>query len=156
MLSFGFSFLGLIYLFALIIPNILWTKHLPKNYQSNHENKIFGFFEKVGQALVCTILLFFNKDFFPIFSVWYCFLFLSIFFMILYELWWVRYFKSEHNLVDFYSSFLKIPVAGASLPILGFLCLGIYTSNLVLIGSTIILGIGHIGIHLEHLNELKK
>lgn len=33
--------------------------------------------------------------------------------MVMYEIWWVRYFRSERRLADFYSSFLGIPVAGA-------------------------------------------
>jgi len=55
---------------------------------------------------------------------------------------------------DMYSSFIGIPVAGATLPVLAFLCLGIYGKNVFLIISTIILGIGHIGIHLGHKKEL--
>lgn len=31
--------------------------------------------------------------------------------MVMYEIWWVRYFRSERRLADFYSSFLGIPVA---------------------------------------------
>lgn len=76
--------------------------------------------------------------------------------MIMYELWWLRYFKSERRLEDFYSSFLKIPVAGATLPIAAFLLLGIYGRVIWLIAADIILGIGHIGIHLEHKKELGK
>ena len=75
--------------------------------------------------------------------------------MIMYEIWWVRYFRSEKRIRDFYSSFLFVPVAGATLPIIAFLLLGIYGKVIWLIVSTIILGIGHIGIHLQHKRELK-
>ena len=51
---------------------------------------------------------------------------------------------------DMYSSLLGIPVAGATLPVLAFLLLGIYGKNVFLIIATIILGVGHIGIHLNH------
>ena len=37
--------------------------------------------------------------------------------------------------------------------LLAFLLLGIYGKNVFLIVSTIILGIGHIGIHLNHKKE---
>ena len=74
--------------------------------------------------------------------------------MIMYELWWLRYFKSERRLEDFYSSFLKIPVAGATLPIAAFLLLGIYGRVIWLIAADIILGIGHIGIHLQHKRDI--
>jgi hypothetical protein len=77
--------------------------------------------------------------------------------MLLYEAsWWLRYFHSPKTLVDFYSSFLGIPMAGATLPVLGFLLLGIYGKIIWLILSVIILGIGHIGIHLHHQQALRK
>ena len=57
-------------------------------------------------------------------------------------------------MTDFYSSFLGIPVAGASLPVAAFLFLGIYGGNLLLILSVVVLGIGHIGIHLSHRREV--
>ncbi|MBR2304708.1 MAG: hypothetical protein IJ871_06175, partial [Ruminococcus sp.] len=56
---------------------------------------------------------------------------------------------------DMYSSILCFPVAGATLPVLAFLLLGIYGRNILLVISVIILGIGHIGIHLQHKNEIK-
>ena len=48
-----------------------------------------------------------------------------------------------------------ITVAGATLPVVAFLLLGIYGRNIFLIISTIVLGIGHIGIHLNHKKELE-
>ena len=54
---------------------------------------------------------------------------------------------------DFYSSFCGIPVAGATLPVIAFFLLGIYGSNVFLLVSVLILGIGHIGIHLQHKRE---
>ncbi|MBO5495525.1 MAG: hypothetical protein J5964_07390, partial [Eubacterium sp.] len=76
--------------------------------------------------------------------------------MILYEIYWIRYFKSEKTMKDMYSSILGIPVAGATLPILAFILLGAYGKNLPLIISTLILGIGHIGIHIKHKKESDK
>lgn len=74
--------------------------------------------------------------------------------MVLYECWWIRYFRSNRTLSDFYSSFLGVPVAGATLPVIAFLLLGIYGKVIWLIVSVIILGIGHIGIHLQHRREI--
>lgn len=74
--------------------------------------------------------------------------------MVLYEIYWLRYFKSEKTMKDFYSSLLGIPVAGATLPVVAFLLLGIYGKNLLLIIAAVILGIGHIGIHLNHKKEI--
>ncbi len=50
---------------------------------------------------------------------------------------------------------LGIPLAGATLPVISFLLLGIYGKVIWLIGAAVILGAGHIGIHLQHSRELK-
>ena len=45
MIHFGFSYIGLAFLLMLFIPNIIWTKHKPKDYENYvvNENKIlFG------------------------------------------------------------------------------------------------------------------
>ena len=75
--------------------------------------------------------------------------------MILYEVFWIRYFRSEKTMKDFYSSILGIPVAGATLPVLAFLLLAIYGKNIILGIAVVILGIGHIGIHLMHRREIE-
>ncbi|KXL53271.1 hypothetical protein CLNEO_12420 [Anaerotignum neopropionicum] len=152
---FGFSYVGFIYLVMLAVPNILWTKKQPQGYDTSFENKILLFLEKIGQALVtCTALIF--QDFnLQTWSNWSWWLIASFFLMILYELWWVRYFCSQRTLADFYSSILGIPVAGATLPVIAFLLLGVYGKVIWLVLSIIILGIGHIGIHLQHYNKIK-
>ena len=47
-----------------------------------------------------------------------------------------------------------IPVAGATLPVIACCLIAIYGRNPMLFVSTIILGVGHIGIHLNHRKEL--
>ncbi len=154
MFHFGFSYIGLIYLLMLFIPNGLWTKHKPKGYDeyAKNENKILLIFERVGEALTCACVLMFS-DFNIRKTYWAVWLAISFLFMIFYELYWVRYFKSNHEMKDFYSSFCMIPVAGATLPVIAFFLLGIYGSNVFLLVSVVILGIGHIGIHLQHRRE---
>ena len=73
--------------------------------------------------------------------------------MMCYELYWVRYFRSEKTMRDFYSSFLGLPVAGATLPVAAFFLLAVYGRNPALMAAVILLGIGHIGIHLMHRKE---
>lgn len=58
-------------------------------------------------------------------------------------------------MLDFYSSLFGIPVAGATLPVSAFLLLAIYGKNIVLGIAIVILGIGHIGIHLAHRKEIE-
>lgn len=155
-MHFGFSYVGLIYLAMLFVPNLFWTKHKPKDYDNyvKNENKVLRIFENIGQVLVTCIVLIF-KDFNVKFdSVWTIWLLISFVLMVLYEINWLRYFKSEKTMRDFYSSLLGIPVAGATLPVIAFLLLGVYGENLLLIIAAVILGIGHIGIHLNHKKEI--
>lgn len=153
--SFGFSYIGLIWLLMLTIPNILWTKNIPEGYSSKEENKILIVFEKLGETLVTVVALIFNDFNLNSKGLWTIFLALSFILMLLYEYWWLRYFTSKKTLKDFYSSLLGIPVAGATLPVLAFLFLGIYGKNIFMLIAVIILGIGHIGIHLQHLKKIK-
>ncbi len=111
--------------------------------------------ERVGQVgVTCTSLIFSNLNLHA-WSWWSLWLIAAFLLMVLYECWWVRYFRSERTLRDFYSSFLGVPVAGATLPVAAFLLLSIYGKVLLLTFFVVILGIGHIGIHLQHLKELK-
>lgn len=156
-MNFGFSYVGLIYLAMLFIPNLFWTKNTPEDYDKfvKNENKTLKIFESIGQVLVTCIVLIF-KDFNIRFGSWrIIWLAASFAFMLLYEMFWIRYFRSEKTMKDFYSSLLGVPVAGATLPVIAFLLLGIYGKNIPLIIATIILGIGHIGIHIYHRKEIQ-
>ncbi len=155
-INFGFSHIGLMFLLMLMIPNIIWSKNKPENYDKyvQNENKVLLVFERLGEILVTCFSLIFSDFNINTISIWTIILLISFMFMILYEIYWIRYFKSNKTMKDFYSSLLGVPVAGASLPVLAFLLLGIYGKNIFLIISTILLGIGHIGIHLNHEKEL--
>ena len=59
-------------------------------------------------------------------------------------------------MLDFYSSLFGVPVAGATLPVAAFILLAIYGKNVVLGAAVVVLGTGHIGIHLMHRNEVKE
>jgi hypothetical protein len=151
---FGFSYVGLIYLLMLWIPNTIWSKNKPIDYNPTQENKILLLFERVGQVCcTCSILIFNDFNIAP-FSAWSWWLIVSFFLMILYEISWIRYFIHEHTEENFYRSFWGIPVPGASLPVIAFLLLGIYGKVIWLTISAIIIGIGHIGIHIQHLKTI--
>lgn len=152
----GFSYIGLIFLLMLTIPNLIWTKYQPNGYDFHGENKVLLIFERVGQVLVtCTSLFFSDFNLRP-WSTWTLWLVAAVILMFMYECWWIRYFRSRKGLADFYSSFCGVPVAGATLPVVAFLLLGIYGKVVWLIISVVILGIGHIGIHLQHLKEINR
>ncbi len=156
-LHFGFSYVGLVYLLMLMVPNLIWTKFKPEDYEkyAAKENKILGAFERAGEVLVSTSAVVFSDFNFRPWTLWYLWFFASFLLMILYEIYWCRYFKSGKTMKDFYGSLLGIPVPGASLPVAAFLLLSVYGKNVILLVSTIILGIGHIGIHLEHAREME-
>ncbi|SBW08273.1 conserved membrane hypothetical protein [uncultured Eubacteriales bacterium] len=153
---FGFSYIGLIFLSMLTIPNLIWTRHQPKGYSTQNENKILLAFERIGQVLVvCTSLIFSDFNLRP-WSAWALWLVAAAILMLAYEGWWIRYFISLKTLADFYSSFFGVPVAGATLPVAAFFLLSIYGKVIWLSISTVILGIGHIGIHLQHSREIDR
>ncbi len=156
-IHFGFSYIGFIFLLMLIIPNIIWSKNQPKDYDKyvKNENKVLLLIERIGEMLVTCISLIFTDFNINEISNWSIILLIAFILMILYEIYWIGYFKSNRTMKDMYSSLLGIPVAGATLPVLAFLLLGIYGKNVFLIIATIILGVGHIGIHLNHRKEVR-
>jgi hypothetical protein len=151
----GFSYVGFIFLLMLTVPNLIWTKHKPNGYTDKNENRILLIFERVGQVCVtCTTIMFSDFNIHG-WSAWSFWLIAAVVLMVMYECWWIRYFKSEKQLKDFYSSFLGIHVAAATLPVVAFFFLGLYGKVIWLLISVVILGIGHIGIHLQHLREIR-
>lgn len=161
----GFSYVGAIFLLMLCIPNIIWSKNVPKNYNEyvKQEKKILVILERVGEVFVTCVALCF-KDFNLhitktsdgiIVPARTYYLILVLLLMILYEMFWIRYFKSEKTMKDFYSSIFGIPLAGATLPVIAAFILGVYGMNLAMVIAVIVLGIGHIGIHYQHYRGLE-
>ncbi|WP_407376225.1 hypothetical protein [Methanobrevibacter sp.] len=151
-MPFEFSFVGLLFLIMLFVPNIAWSRNLPKDYEkfSKNENRILLVLERIGQVLVTVFSLFSGA----VFSLNILFL-VSLLLMIVYELYWLRYMRGSKTMERMYANFLMIPLPGATLPVCAFILLGIYSNNIFLTVSSIILGIGHIGIHLMHFKEMK-
>ena len=155
-MNFGFSYIGLTFLLMLMIPNIIWSKNKPKDYDTyaKNENKILLAFERTGEILVTCLALIFTDFNINELSESSILLIIAFILMVLYEIYWIKYFKSNKTMKDMYSSLFGIPVAGATLPVVAFFILGIYGNNILLIIATIILGIGHIGIHINHKKEV--
>lgn len=155
MIHFGFSYVGLLFFIMLFVPNLIWAKNKPKDYDKYviNENKVLLVIERIGEATTLTAALIFSDYNLRAFTIWSLWLCLAFLFMVLYELYWIRYFRSGKTMADMYSSYWGFPVAGASLPCLAFFCLGIYGTNIFLIVSALFLSVGHIGIHLNHRKE---
>lgn len=153
---FGFSYVGLIFLTMLFIPNIIWSKNQPQGYNPKNENKILLAFERVGEVLTTVLVLIFDDINFHGWSAWCLWLIAAFVMMVMYELWWIRYFRSKRRLSDFYSGFLGIPLAGATLPVAALFLLGVYGRVVWILASAVVLGIGHIGIHIQHSREINR
>ena len=155
-MHFGFSYVGLIFLLMLFVPNLLWTKHMPKDYKqyAQNENKVLLVLERMGEVAVTGLVLIFrdfNVQGLELRLLWLAAAFVL---MLLYECFWIRYFRSDKTMQDFYSSLLGVPVAGATLPVIAVLLLAVYGRNPILFAAGIVLGIGHIGIHMNHKREI--
>ena len=156
-MHFGFSYVGLIFLVLLFVPNFFWAKNKPKDYEkyAPRENRALLILERTGEVLVsCLVLIFsdFNVQGLSFRLLW---LFAAFAHMILYECYWIRYFRSEKTMKDFYSGIFIFPVAGATLPVIAVLLLAVYGKNPFLFAAGFILGAGHIGIHLEHRKQVE-
>ena len=151
-MNFGFSYIGLIVLLMLFIPNFIWTKHQPKDYDKyvKNENKILLAFERIGQVVVTTSSLIFSNFNPQGWNLWCFVLILAMLNLVVYDIAWVRYFRSEKTMKDFYRGFLGMPLALATYPVIAFFLIGIYGGNIIMLIGSIILGIGHIGIHKQH------
>ena len=157
-MTFGFSYIGLAYLVLLMIPNLLWTRRKPRGYErfAARENRMLLAFERFGEVLVSAAALVFADFNLRPWTAWSLWLVGSFLLMALYEAFWIRYFRSGRTMRDFYRDFAGIPVAGATLPVAAFFLLGVYGRNIPMMASSVILGTGHIGIHLAHAKEAKR
>ena len=135
MFTFGFSYVGLIYLLMLFIPNMIWAKNPPEGYTTEDENKVLAIIERIGEVL-CTCCSLIFTEFNIRETAWTVWLGLSFVFMILYEIYWVQYFKSGKKLEDFYKPMFVMKVPGATLPVIAFFLLGIYGTNIFMIISS--------------------
>ncbi len=154
--TFGFSYVGAVFLLCLLVPNLLWTRCRPRDYAPSGESRPLLAMERTGQVWVtCAALVFQDFNLRP-WTPWSWWLIGAAALMVLYELWWLRYFRSERTMADFTSGLLGVPVAGAALPVAAFFLLGIYGRAVWMLLGVTVLGIGHIGIHLRHRREIRK
>ena len=149
----GFSWLGALFLLGLTVPNLAWTRHRPQGYDPSREDRRLALLEQTGQVWVTggTLL---NRDIaWRPWSGWSWWLAGAAALMTLYEIWWARYFRSSRTMADFTAGLLGVPVAGASLPVAAFFLRGIYGRVWWMLPGVVVLGIGHIGIHLGYRRE---
>lgn len=152
--SFGFSFVGLFCLILLFLPNIKWARASKVPPAQRKEPPLLVWMERIGQAgIVACSLLFRDYDsvlFRPRIVLLGC----AVALLVCYNLWWRRVFRSGLTQEALYSSFLGIPLAGAVLPSVSFLFLGVYGGVVWLILASTIFGVGHISIARLHQKSL--
>ncbi len=151
----GFSYVGLVFLVMLFVPNALWTKCGPEGYEAlaQKEPRLLLFCERTGQVLTtCCALCFCDLNVHSL-SPWGLWLLAAFGLMALYEVCWYRYLTGPHTMAAFYGSRFGIPIPLATLPVAAFFLLGVYGKVIWLVISAMILGVGHIGIHLWHRKE---
>ena len=151
----GFSIVGAVFLAMLFVPNIKWAQNQPAGYSelTARENRILLGLERAGQvATTCSAVVFVcPKGFSFPWVLWLC---AALLCMVLYEMAWTRYFRNGERLADMYAPLGPISVPIASLPVAAFVLLGVWYQSPVAVASAVVLGIGHIGIHLCHLRDL--
>jgi hypothetical protein len=155
-LSFSFSWLGTAYLAMLFVPNLLWARlrNERADTASPKENSLLIALERVGQAGTTIAALVAPESESPRTGRFTC-LAASFLAMILYELSWLRYFRSDRTAASLYRSLGPVPLPLAVLPVLGFLLLAVFEVHLPLLGAVVVLGIGHVGIHWNHARRLR-
>ena len=148
---FGFSYVGTVFLLALFVPNVIWAICArPEGYDPSSENRLLLSLERVGQVVTVGAAVLFAETNLRRWTLWSWWLLAAVVLMAAYEIAWIRYFAGRRTVRDFYRSLLGLPVPLASLPVGAFLLLGVYGHLLPLIVATVVLGIGHVGIHLQH------
>ena len=71
-MRFGFSYIGLIWLIMLFVPNMIWTKNKPQDYEKHTEgeNKVLLALERIGQFIVTPVALIFSDFNFKGWNFW--------------------------------------------------------------------------------------
>ena len=62
-MKFGFSYVGLVFLLMLTVPNLFWTKNKPESYEeyAKNENKFLLILERIGETAVSVLILIFDN-----------------------------------------------------------------------------------------------
>lgn len=153
---FGFSYVGTAFLVALFVPNLVWAfAARPQGYETLSEGRVLRLVERVGQVLTVAAAVLFSDTNLRAWTPWSWWLVGACLLMTAYEACWVRYFVSARTMADFLQPLFGIPVPLAVLPVAAFLLLGVYGRLLPLIAAAVVLGVGHIGIHLQHLRRVR-
>jgi hypothetical protein len=135
----GFSWLGTLFLVALLIPNIIWARRGMMGSPVVERQGFLSVLERTGQAPYPFCSSWEHSIF-----RWNAWFIVSLSLMALYELWWIV--SSER--ADEKTAFPTVPwhsPARAVLPVLAFITLAVATRNIPLGSAACVFAVGHIG-----------
>ena len=148
----GFSFTGLIVFLLPMIINIFYVIFPPKRSGEEVQNKRFPVLEiienvtRIAYAIILCLWISNEKLNYKSYL-----LIVSIIFLILYYMVWIRYFIGGRNVKLLGKSFLFIPMPLAIFPVLYFIFASLWMSNYIATGIMIIFGIVHSIISYKNL-----
>lgn len=153
----GFSYIGAVFLLALFVPNTVWAlTATSEDRDPGFENRVLRWLERAGQVLTTAAALGFTDTNLRAWTPWSGWLAAAAVLMVGYEAAWIRYFACGRKARDFYRTLAGVPLPLSTLPVGAFMLLGLYGRLWPLMAATIVLGIGHIGIHAQHYRQLAR
>lgn len=153
-MHFGFSLTGFLIFLVPMIINVFYVIFPSKNIddEEDTQNKKFPILEAIENGtrifyavVLCTFIS--NK------SLNYAnpFLYISIAFLILYYIVWIRYFIGGRDIKLLGTSFLFIPMPLAVFPVLYFIFAALWMNNYIATGFMFVFGIAHNVISYQNL-----
>ena len=142
-LKIKFSILGVIIFILPMLINLVYFKVAPQESSSVMPNK-YRWIEWIEQATrmiyMVFICLLVSKHSVSFKSPY---LYLSLFFLILYYIVWIRYFISGMQLSVLKENFLFVPMPLVIFPVLYFIFSALWLNNLPAVITMIIFGVAH-------------
>ena len=136
---------GIIIPVLIMVPNIFHYLKIRNKSDVPSSNKsaptLIKIIENIGRLGILITPLFYSLNLDNSFSIY--FLVLSLLFLLLYYVAWLRYFMSGSNQIDLRKSLL-IPLPLAVYPSLYFICSSYLLSSIPMLISSLVFAIGHI------------
>lgn len=150
-MKFGFSIVGLIVFIIPMLINILYFMLPPANIDNNEEknNKFLELIEQGSRVLFAIAICFFISN--TELNYKSSLLYVSIIFLILYYIVWIRYFMNGRDIKILGEKFMFVPMPLAVFPVLYFLFAALWMKNYVAFAIMIIFGIAHNIISYQNL-----
>lgn len=150
-LKFKFSVIGLIIFLLPMLINIVYFKVAPKKESTVTSNgtSIIEVIEQGSRILFAISICFFVS--YKELNFKNPFLYLSILFLALYYMVWIRYFIGGMNDSLLGKNFLFVPIPLAIFPVLYFIFASLWMNNYIAVGIMIIFGVSHFIISYQNL-----